>query len=147
VALAQSLEPLVELRPPASEAEVADTEMILGVRLPDDLRGFLLQSNGASIASELDSGELIPAASPLVWSLNGILDENRAVAFTDAGRARVLYFANAGVDGILFGHPLDATGSALDVIVAWYPIEDRLQEVASSFGSFLDRWLRGTLKI
>jgi SMI1 / KNR4 family (SUKH-1) len=137
----------VELRPPASEAEVADTEMILGVRLPDDLRGFLLQSNGASIASELDSGELIPAASPLVWSLNRILDENRAVALTDAGRARALYFANAGVYGILFGHSLDATGSALDVVVAWYPIEDRLQEVATSFGSFLDRWLRGSLKI
>ncbi len=106
-----------------------------------------MQSNGASIAVELDSGELIPEASPLVWSLNEIRDEKRAVATTDAGRARVLYFANAGVDGVLFGHPLDAAGAALDEVVAWYPIEACLEVVASSFGDFLDRWLRGSLTV
>jgi hypothetical protein len=147
VALARSLEPLVELNPPASEAQVVEIEESLGVRLPDELRAFLMQSNGAMIGVRTDSGELIPRATPLVWSLNEILAENIALASPHAERARVLCFANAGVNGILFGHSLDPTGAALKEVVAWYPTDARLQEVAPSFGYFLDRWLRGSLKI
>ena len=147
VSLARRLEPLVEVRPPASEAQVASTERTLGFRLPDGLRGFLSQSNGASIAVTLDCGELISGASPLIWSLNEILAENGAVSAAGAGRARVLCFANAGADGILFGHPLDPTGVVLDEVVAWHPIEGRLPYVAPSFRAFLDGWLRGSLSI
>jgi SMI1/KNR4 family protein SUKH-1 len=147
IELARHLEPLAEFREAASAADVADTERRLGVRIPEDLRGFLLSSNGASIGVALKSGGVIERASPLVWSLSQILRENAALALGGAPGTDILYFADVGVDGLLLGHPLDPTGEALDEVVVWYPIEKRRSTIASSFRGYLEGWLSGALKV
>ena len=126
------LKPLLEPRPPASEADVAQAEARLGVRLPDQLRRFLMQSNGAAVAARPNSGGVISRASPLVWSIDEIVRDNepsKAVRQTED----VLFFANAGADGVLLGHPYEASGTVRDDVVAWYPIEARTTPLTTSF--------------
>jgi hypothetical protein len=143
---ARQLDPLVELGPPAEEDEVARAEFRLGVRLPAELRDFLLDADGATVAVRLDSGEVIHRASPLVWSLNEVVAENLGPK-TDGRPEGVLYFANAGVDGLLFGHTIDASRNVRPEVVVWYPMEDRLVTATASFREYLEGWLGGRLTV
>jgi hypothetical protein len=87
---------------------------------------------------------VIPGALPLVWDLDEIVVENTSGPDWAPNRPTDrLWFANAGVDGITFGHPTDASGTPTDDVVLWYPIDGEIRAFASSFGGYLDRWLRG----
>lgn len=147
VQLARRVEPLVELADPSSESAIREAESQLGVRLPVELRAFLLQSDGATIAVRLSSGDLVQEASPLVWSVAEILSENRDFPSRGYhGAERVLFFANAGVDGVLFGHALEDTGLR-DEVVVWHPIERQIEAFAPSFSRYLEGWLNGELSV
>lgn len=63
--LIADLEPMAEFRPAASKAAVRAAEGRLGQRLPTELRGLLLTSDGVTVGLTLDSGE-VPDAQPLV---------------------------------------------------------------------------------
>ena len=144
IALAHSLEPMLESRPPAEEAELAAAEARLGFSLPSELRAFLARSDGATIAIRLDSGELIPGALPVVWDLDEIVVANTSGPDWVPDRPTdVLWFATAGVDGITIGHATDSSGTPTDDVVLWYPIDGELTLFASSFREYLVRWLRG----
>lgn len=146
VALARAAEPLVEFDDPSPESVLVGVEAHLGVRLPLELRGFLLRSDGATIAVRLPSGELVRRASPLVWSLSAIVQENEGFPHRPNVPANVLFFANAGFDGILLGHRLD--GDALeDQVVVWHPIRSTVSPFTPSFGRYLEGWLSGELSV
>ena len=141
------LEPLVEFGPLASNDDIESAERTLGVALPDELRAFLGGSNGATIGVRLDSGEVIPDASPLVWSLDEIVRNHGPQRPDPDQPAQVLFFANAGVDGILFGHPIRSSLQVgLDVVI-WHPILDELDVVAPSFRAWLEAWLTAAIAL
>ncbi|MEP6986928.1 MAG: hypothetical protein ABI970_15085, partial [Chloroflexota bacterium] len=83
-----------------------------------------------------------------------IESENLAIR-SDPTRANIymsfeslLFFAGAGVDGIMFAYPITATGHVVDQrIIVWYPIEDSRPVLAFSLKDYLKRWLTSELKI
>jgi hypothetical protein len=93
----------------------------------------------------LDSGEIVFGASQILWSADEVLAGN--TARLDGRPASVLFFANAGVDGILFGHPISDTGDVEGGVIAWYPIEDEQRTVAQSFNGWIEGWLGGTIAV
>jgi hypothetical protein len=145
VAIAQASEPLVELGPPAAERALAQAELTLGIALPQELRAFLLEADGATVALRLDSGDVVPEASPLVWSIAEIVRENTAAPI-EHERGGALFFANAGVDGVLFGHRLTGQRITEDVVV-WQPIDGDMTTCAASFGDWLRGWLGGEINV
>jgi hypothetical protein len=56
-----------KLSSPAAQANIQEVEALLGLSLPDDLKAFLLESNGLRAHY----------GSPLVWSIGEILQQNR----------------------------------------------------------------------
>jgi hypothetical protein len=147
--VALTIEPLVELNPPSDSGAVATAEAELRTTLPTDLRDFLTRSDGATVAARLDSGEIVPRASPLVWSLVEIVERNRSPEPPLAGpwRGRVLFFGDAGVDGILFGNPFEDDGALAGRVVAYNPLEQRIEVVAISFREWLLGWLGGRIAV
>ena len=147
IRLARSVEPLVEFVDPSSEAELSAAEAVLGFGLPGQLRSFLLESDGATVAVRLSSGALVEKASPLVWPLSEIVLANQGFrVHPEQGPGGVLCFANAGFDGILFGHQLEGASPRSEV-VAWYPYDGRIEAFAPSFARYLVGWLAGDLSI
>jgi hypothetical protein len=49
-----------------------------------------------------------------------------------------LFFASAGSDGILFGHPVNSDKIVMPNVVAWFPIEDELTDVAPNLREFIE---------
>jgi len=143
----RALEPLVEFGPAGSEAGLAPIERRLGTRLPEALRSFLLASDGATIGVRLTSGELEPNAIDLVWSAAEIqrhLETNDAILPRPAD---VLFFAGAGADGILFGHPIRGDAGIGPDVVSWDPLEEGVMAKAPSFRAWVEGWLNGTLTV
>lgn len=144
VAMATRLAPLIELRQPAEAWAFEEAEARLGFTLPEELRAFLACSDGATIAIRLDSGEVIPRALPLVWDLWTIQVENTSGPDWAPDRPKdVLWFADAGVDGINIGHATDPRGAPVDQVVLWYPIEGEIKPFFASFAEYLERWIQG----
>ena len=145
---ALKLDPLLQLRPPADEAELASAETALDLRLPHELRRFLLQANGAMMGVELPTGEIIPDASPLIWSLSEIVERNRGLASSgDRSPSDVLFFADVGADGLLVGHPVGPDQAAAAEVVVFSPIERRISMVAESLREWLLGWLGGSITV
>lgn len=143
----RSMEPLAEFEPPASEDQIEKAERRLGISLPNELRTFLRCSNGATIGVRLDSGEVIPSASPLVWSVEEITQHHGPERLDPEQPAQVLFFANAGVDGILFGHPIRASSQVGSEVVVWHPILGELEVAAPSFRAWIEAWIIGNLSV
>ena len=144
----RELDPATEFRPGASSSEVEELEKSLGLRLSNELLSLLLESNGVV-------GEYGPW---YVWPTQQMIEENRELrqrASTTANDGigympfdNLLFFANAGVDGILFALPIPAEQTQTGArVFAWYPIEDSRPCVASSLEDYLRRWLTGALGI
>jgi len=89
----------------------------------------------------------------LLWPVSQIVDENIAfrkrIAETSSNRTGhdSVFIASAGVDGILFG--IEATDKPRDdcPIVCWYPIEDRICELADTLAGFVDGWLSSRIAV
>ncbi len=129
------VEPSANLHPGASEAELDEVERALDVRLSESLRALLREANGAV-------GEYGPW---YVWSTQQIIEDNRELrerAYTTGYMPLdyLLFFANAGVDGILFALPISAGSRMVGRrVFAWYPIEDGRPCVAESLEDYLMR--------
>ena len=125
--------PNLRFLPPATAEALDRVEDQLGLVLPTDLRSLLLETNGLYDTS-VEQWQL-----KVIWSVEEIEQENLAVR-SDPKRAdsymtfeSLLFFAGAGVDGILFAFPITATRRVVEHnIIAWYPIEDSRPVLASS---------------
>lgn len=141
----QNLNTDCEFRPAAPEIAILDTEAGLNLLLPESLKTFCQESNG--LYSKF-------AYLSLVWSVEEILKRNIAMR-ENAQFAEIymsfhslLFFADAGVDGIMLAFPITAKGTVQDKnIIAWYPIEDSRPVLAQSLKDYLKRWFSGEFKL
>jgi hypothetical protein len=134
-----------DFRSAALEIDIASAETSLNLKFPNSLKSFLLETNG--LYSRL-------AFLMLVWSADEILKRNLKIrsneeyAQTYMSFQNLLFFADAGVDGIMFAYRITASGIAQDKnIIAWYPIEDSRPVIAISLEDYLKHCLSGKLKL
>src|SRR5688500_7996442 len=108
-AIYAKLPPGLETRPafrgPASPAQIAELESKIGCPVPPALAELLLESNG--IMAELESQREWIEAGWVIWPIEWIAKWNlRARQEWEANYDRyfehLLFFADAGSDGILF---------------------------------------------
>jgi hypothetical protein len=137
---------------PASLPEIANLEARLDAKIPSSLRTLLLETNGVMDMLAIDEGEWFDNWW-LIWPTAQLIDENlRLRAASEQGTYKrafheLLVFAGAGVDGILFAHPIAPDRAALGNVLVWHALEDRLTEMAPSLEDFLKGWLSGSLSV
>jgi hypothetical protein len=134
-----------EFRSPASVSDLEAVEESLKQRLPASLRSLLEETDGVYSHD---------AYLYIVWSAREIGRRNRGMrddtrlAESYMSFESLLFFADAGWDGILFAFPITASGTVQDRnIMAWYPIADSRPVVAFLLKDYLTRWLKGDLKV
>jgi hypothetical protein len=132
-------------RPPATQEMMVEAEQALHSTLPTDLRSFILESNGLYDEHEY---------SIIVWSIDEIVKTNlwfrqsEEYARSHMTFQSLLFFANAGVDGVLFGFRITASGEVQNRhLIVWYPLEDSRPVVAFTIEDYLKRWLTGKLTV
>lgn len=136
------LDPNPEFFPGAVPAELKGVEDRLGIGLPASLTGLLAESNGV----------FVHFGQHLIWSTGEIVRRNLELR-TDPGFADympfdgLLFFGDAGVDGIAFAFPIGRNGVVGDHVVAWYPIEDSREWKAQSLRVYVEGWLTGKLTV
>lgn len=130
--------------PGASEDEIATAEQSLGVSFPADLRALLSEANG-----------IVGKYGPhYIWSIATIVESNLEMRQNswhqenDMPFDHLLFFANAGVDGILFAFPIRRhIITTPSPVYHWEPIEDNRIWAAISLEDYLIRWLDGDLSV
>ena len=138
--------------PAASAGEIADAEARLNARLPASIRSLLLETNGVMDMMAIDGGEWFDSMW-LLWSVAEIVERNRFFrAATDDGTyardfRKVVFFADAGSDGVLFGFPVIEDRACARRVAVWNPIMDELDELAPSLEDFLRGWLTATISV
>lgn len=137
--------------PRASSEEIGNAETQLNVRLPASLRSLLLESDGVMDMMSVDGGDWFDSMW-LLWSLDAIAEQNSAIldagdGMQKCGLRRMLFFAGAGADGILFGFPITDEGVCSPSVVVWHPIANEVDEVAESLEEFLRGWLTGAISV
>ncbi len=134
----------------ASAQEIAQADLRLSATLPASLRSLLLESNGVMGMMAIDSGEWFEEHW-LIWTLAEVVERNfwfRGESAKETYKRdfrKVVFFADAGTDGILFGFPVMETQACAPNIVVWYPIDDELKDIASSLEDFIRKWLTSTI--
>lgn len=138
--------------PGASPYEIAEAEVQLEAIIPSSIKALLLETNGVMNMLAIDNGEWFEDMW-LVWTISEIVEHNRRCR-SASGQVtyerdfrELLFFAGAGSDGILFGFPCMEDHVCSCNVSVWYPIEDELTQVATSFDEFLEAWLMGTISI
>jgi hypothetical protein len=153
-AIYAKLPPKLERRPAfrasASSAQIAELESTIGFALPAALAELLLESNGI-MDEQKSQGAWIETAW-VVWPVEWIAEWNlRARQDWELNYDRyfehLLFFADAGSDGILFAHPKRLYGEFASDVVVWIPLGDELSPFAPSLEAFLDGWLTGAIEI
>src|SRR5262249_15115064 len=138
--------------PAASAEEIADGELRLDVRLPASIRSLLLETNGVMELMAIDGGEWF-ASEWLLWAICEVIEQNLLYRADyvkgehERDFRKLVFFANAGCDGILFGFPVMEDGVCAPRVVVWHPIMDELDELAPSLEDFLRGWLTGTITV
>jgi hypothetical protein len=100
----------------------------------------------------VDGGEWFDSMWVL-WPIAEIVEQNRFYrAANEEGNNprdfRALgFFAGAGCDGNLFGFPVADNLACEPSVVAWWPILDELEGVASTLDDFLKGWLTGGIAV
>ncbi len=112
--------------PPASLASVEALEQAAGVRLPDDFRQFLLQTD-AIVAMDIHNGYWIGGIESLIQSIS------RSDFPDQVEKTRVLPVATDGGGNAFL---LSADGKH---VWRWDHETGNVTDVASSFGAFLKR--------
>jgi hypothetical protein len=134
----------------APAQEIADAEFRLNATLPGSLRTLLLESNGIMGMMAMDSGDWFEEHW-LIWTVAEVVKQNLWYRSASAKEtyerdfSKVVFFADAGSDGILFGFPVTEGQACAPNIVVWYPIEDEIQDIASSVEDFIGKWLTNTI--
>lgn len=135
-----------------SAGDVSDAELRLKATFPDSLRSLLRETNGVMDMMAVDGGDWFDSMW-LLWTVAEIVEQNLFYRTAhDDGKydrdfRRVVFFAGAGADGILFGFPVMQDGACAARVVVWHPIEDELDECAPSLESFLKGWLTGAITV
>jgi hypothetical protein len=119
---------------------------------PESIRSLLLETNGVVDLMAIDGGEWFDSGW-LLWTVAEIFEQNvfyRAATekgIYDRDFRSVVFFANAGCDGILFGFPVTEDGVCAPRVLVWHPIEDELDEIAPSLEYFLKGLLTSTIRV
>jgi hypothetical protein len=139
-------------RPPAQIATIESAEHDLGAEFPAELMEILLSADGVEEVLTHTAGDVV--IGWLIWPVSQIVEENRRLRTETPENGNegaihdVLFFANAGVDGILFGYdPATATEGRSKAIVVWKPLSTTLTAVGYDLEVFLKRWLTGDLQL
>ncbi len=140
-----------EFYPATTAQALADAASELQATLPVSLRSLLLETNGVMDMLSIDGGEWFESMW-LLWTLEEIVAQNRrhreanvrGVAARDF--LNLVFFADAGTDGILFGFPVEDMVCSPRIMV-WYPLRDELVELAPSLEEFLRGWLTGAITV
>lgn len=123
---------IFDFHPPAEPSALASAEQALQMTFPNALRSFLTEMNGIYCPTfYLD----------VVWSTVKIVRLNLLMREREESLASLLFFADAGADGILFGFSMPEEADS--PVVVWYPYENCHKVVASSLENFLQGWLTG----
>jgi cell wall assembly regulator SMI1 len=136
--------------PAASAGEIADAEVRLNARFPASIRSLLVETNGVMDMMAIDGGQWFDSMW-LLWTVAEIVEQNGfyRAATEDGTHARdfrkLVFFAGAGCDDILFGFPVLENRVCAPRVVVWHPIMDELDELAPSLEEFLRGWLTSTI--
>jgi hypothetical protein len=139
------ISPHCEFSEPAPQEEIDALGESLGMSLPDDLAALLRETNGVHDRK---------AYLTFLWSCGEIERENfrlrseKTFLETYKPLDSLLFFGRAGSDGILFAYSMESESSAhAREIIAWVPIPDTRNTVASSLADFIRGWLTGNLDV
>jgi hypothetical protein len=136
-------EPGPEFFPGATPQELEAVERQVGVLLPASLKELLAESNGV----------LSIFGTHLIWTTGEIVRTNREMRVSPGYQERympfepLLFFADAGVDGIRFAFGLIQGQIKREDIYSWNPIDDSRKWQAPSLKTYIDWWLGGELKV
>jgi SUKH superfamily protein len=136
------LDPGPEFFPGATPADLEAVERQLGVPLPSSLKELLAESNGV----------LVCFGQHLIWSTDEIVRRNLELRTNPIYEDympldHLLFFGDAGVDGIQFAYPISRNGVVRDRIFVWYPMEDGREWKAHSLRAYVEGWLTGKLTV
>ncbi len=126
---------------PLSEEWIDKGLADLGVRLNDNLKSFLLETDGL-----YDYRQFLW----VVWNVRDLLTYNQEMwksqEFADKGFMvdDLFFIANFGIDGILFSFRI-VNNKLQDDIVAWFPETKERKTVAVNIKDYLERWINKDL--
>jgi hypothetical protein len=132
-----------EFFPGATADALAIVEQRLGVPLPNSLRGLLAETNGA----------LVTFGTHLIWSTDELVRRNVQMRTDPEYQGHympfdhLLFFADAGVDGILFAFGLIQGTIQREDVYLWNPYDDGRPWKAPSLMTYIEWWLGGRLKV
>ena len=138
--------------PAAAPGDITGAEGRLNAAFPASIRSLLLETNSVMDLMAVDGGEWFDC-SWLVWTVEEIVEQNlygRAATGErryDHDLRRLVFFAGAGADGILFGFPVLDDGVCASRVVVWHPVGEELHEVSPSVEHFLRGWFTGALAV
>lgn len=137
-----------ELHPPTTQAELSQAAKRLKTRLPDSLRGLLLETNGVMRMMSIDGNEWFEEFWT-VWPVEKIVEENEWLReqYGDRGVSRFVFFAGAGADGVHFGFLCRDEFQPDAPVFAWYPDETEDKLMAERLDLFLEGWCSGRLSV
>lgn len=136
-----------EFQPGIADERAALLESQIGMRLPAELRELLQETDGVGQSMYLyDKWSRVHSD---IWSSDKIAEENlRIHADRDmpplpppgAPEVAPLYFAYAGVDGILFAFLVRPSGPEDPAVYAYYPIEGEWRLISPTLEAHLRGW-------
>lgn len=138
--------------PPASAEDIAAAEDQLGRKLPPSLTSLLMETDGVMDMMSVRGGDYF-GNMWLIWPAERIVEETLedrsedVVAPSDADTSELVFFAGAGVDGILFGFPPAGADSCDTKVVAWHPLRGTVSDLADSLEDFVEGWLTGRITV
>lgn len=130
----------------ASSQRLAALEHEVGLRIPTALRELLTESDGVNESLRIRDEWMVIHAP--VWTCEEIAAENQAIRKAEPTRpepsetpeARPFYFADAGVDGVVFAFAVCPSGPEDPAVYAYYPIESKWRRVSPSLEAHLHGW-------
>ena len=137
-----AMDPYSKFFPGTTTDQIITLEMALSIKLPEELKNLLSESNG--VRGEYDLR--------LLWSAEGIVQENLEmrtnVAYLENYMPfeNLLFFADAG-NGDMFAFSIIQGVIKRPVIFVWDHEDDSRRCIAYSLQSFVERWLSGKLSI
>jgi SMI1/KNR4 family protein SUKH-1 len=140
------LEPGPDFFRGATPAQLDVVEREIGLQLPASLRELLGESNGI----------FVEFGQHLIWNTDELVMYNQPpwVLLVNAldwhdfpDKQRLLFFGDAGVDGIRFGFPVTSENHVSEQVFAWYPIGKEQIHKASSLRDYVEGWLTTRLTV
>jgi hypothetical protein len=131
-----------EFFPGATPEDLAAVEQQLGVNLPASLRELLCETNGV----------LVMFGQHLIWSTDEIVRRNvemRTPAYQEGYMPfdHLLFFGDAGVDGIQFAFAINKGKIQREDVYMWNPYDDTRAWEATSLRMYIEWWLGGKIKV